>query len=169
MKRAGARSVLVTCVALWLGVIWILNAGAFASETPAALQSCVPGLPPPLGCPEESPSPSRSSSASPSSSPSSSPSEEPSESEDSQLSIKYANKKFSGAVKSDSSACERNRSVSVKRRGGKVIGTDTTDSTGKWSVRYPKPKGKRYFAKVAPRVGGSPSCQGDRSKTIKAS
>ena len=163
MKRMGARSILLFCVVLWAGAIWALSVGAFANQLPPLpVQSCVPGAPPPLGC--TSASPSRS--ASPSTS--ASPSEEPPDEADSEITIKYANKKFSGAVTSDEASCERNRAVSVKKRGGRVVGTDTTDSAGKYSVRYPNPKGKRYFAKVAPRVGGATTCNGDRSRTIKA-
>src|SRR5689334_24666981 len=34
----------------------------------------------------------------------------------------------------------------VKKKGGKVIGYDTTNRDGKCSVRYPNPKSKPYFA-----------------------
>ena len=85
------------------------------------------------------------------------------------MTIKYSNNKFSGAVKSDSAACERNRKVSVKKRGGRVVGDDVTDDAGKWSLRFPNPKGKRYFAKVAPKQAGETTCNGAKSRTIKAS
>lgn len=162
MKRLAARVVLVACVALWGTTLWALNVGALADEIPVSLQTCVPDAPPPLGCPEPS-----ASGSPPGSSPSPTESEEPTE-EDSTVTIKYGNKKFSGAVKSDSAACERARDVSIKKKGGKVVGKDKTDARGKYSVRYPKPKGKRYFAKVAPKEAGGTTCNGAKSKTIKA-
>ena len=165
MKRKGARAALVACVALWGATLWALNSGALAQELPIPLQTCVPDGPPPVGCPDESPSPSGSSSPSPSGSPSEEP--EPTE-EDSKITIKYSNNKFSGAVKADTAKCEKGRKVSVKKRGAGVVGTDTTDNAGKWSVRYPEPKGKRYFAKVAPKKVGETTCNGAKSQTIKA-
>jgi hypothetical protein len=168
MKRLGARAVLISCVVLWVGTLWALSMGALATEAPVALQSCVPlPLPPPAGC-EEEPSGSPSPSASGSSTPSPSPSDDEPTTEKPTISIKYAKNKFSGVVKSKTSFCERGRDVSVKKKGGKVVGSDTTNRAGKYNVRFPEPKGKRYFAKVAPRVGGQTSCQGAKSKTIKA-
>ena len=161
MKRWGARSLLIACVALWAGTLWALNMGAFAQELPLPQPTCQtinPELPRYCTSPSSSGSPT----------PSGSPTTQQPKSEKSTLTIKYAKDKFSGAVSSKSASCERGRDVSVKKKGGKVIGSDTTDRAGKWSVRYPKPKGKRYFAKVAPRVGGATTCEGAKSKTIRA-
>ncbi|HYI45443.1 MAG TPA: hypothetical protein VE174_08305 [Actinomycetota bacterium] len=180
MQRRTSRSILLAVISLWLVGLWGMSVGASTNASVVATQSCVPGpLPPPVGCPPTSASPSGSGSPSASGSPSSSPSSSPSQSptprpepEDSKstISIKYKSKKFSGAVKS-SSECQVGRNVVVKKKGKKVktVGKTKTVAGGKWKVAYPKPRGKKYYAKVkTSNAESGGTCRGAKSKTIRA-
>ena len=73
---------------------------------------------------------------------------------------------FHGSVKSSRSSCTANRTVKLFRKKpgpDKLLGTDTSNAGGKWSI----PIGKRltpgsYYAK-APAKG---SCSSDKSKVL---
>lgn len=95
----------------------------------------------------------------------------------SEIGIRYDLKRtrFSGAVRSDRSACERGRRVILKldRASGKdrTAGATTTNRRGKWAITQVG-RGKRYYAKT-PRQevvirGATVVCLGDRSRTIRA-
>jgi hypothetical protein len=61
--------------------------------------------------------------------------------------------------------------VSLKKKtasGAKTVGKTESTAGGKWEIAYPKPGGKKYFAKVKASSKGSTSCGGAKSKTIKA-
>jgi hypothetical protein len=79
---------------------------------------------------------------------------------------------FGGQVKSSKHACEVQRKVKLfKRRPGaadQLIGTDTSNSHGQWSVESGQPG--FFYAKVLRRKEGTAGtifvCLGDRSKII---
>ena len=178
MKRRTTRSILVGVISMWALIFWAMGVAAIANPQPGVVrQSCLPGGPPPVGCPSPSgtssgsasPSGSPSGSSSPSSSPSESPEPEPQDSA-SKITIKYGKKQFSGAVTS-SRSCENGRNVTLHRlKGGKArnVGKTRTAPSGKWKIAYPKPGGKKYYAKVKQSKAGETTCKGARSKTIRA-
>lgn len=73
---------------------------------------------------------------------------------------------FHGSLKSSRGSCTTNRAVKLFRKKpgpDKLLGTDTSNASGKWSI----PIGKRltpgsYYAK-APAKG---SCRSDKSKVL---
>jgi 6-phosphogluconolactonase len=89
------------------------------------------------------------------------------------LTIHYKNAKgkFKGKLKTDKMSC-RHDSVKVfrKRKGGgkdHIIGSDDTNSTGKWSVKDEGAKGRFYVqVKQKDRPSGVP-CLATKSKAIK--
>jgi hypothetical protein len=92
---------------------------------------------------------------------------------DSNVSIDYDPPNFEGRVRSERDRCERGRTVSVfKKRDGddRLIGSDTTNDNGFYSVSKPGARG-RFYAVVAREVFGGYGhrhvCQGDTSGTIR--
>ena len=91
----------------------------------------------------------------------------------SSVSISYEPPNFEGQVSSERDRCERGRSVSVfKKRDGadRLIGTDTTNDSGFYSVNKPGARG-RFYAVVAREVFGGYGhrhvCEADTSNTIQ--
>jgi hypothetical protein len=96
---------------------------------------------------------------------------------DSDISINFRNGTFFGRVKSDKDFCERGRKVRVfrkrKHRPDALIGTDTTNADGKWSVDKSGAKG-RYYARVLQKFDRnrdypdrSKRCREDISRVIR--
>lgn len=143
-----------------------------ASASPSASQSpCRFSPAPPPVCPASPGSPSGSGSPTPSGSSTGGGGE----TYDSTLTIAYGNDRFSGAVRSDGK-CKPGRKVIVRkiRRGPDLlVGRDTTNRRGRWSVGEPDAARGRYYAKVLKRVytltDTAITCRGDRSKTIRVS
>jgi hypothetical protein len=135
------------------------------TPTPTPSETCDIPIPVPPVCEEDSSSPSAS--PTPSASPSAS-----AEEHDSTISINYARTAFTGAVNS-AAKCEPKRKVIVRkvRKGpDTLIGKDTTDNKGKWSVAFEDPHGK-YYAKVLKRVftqlDTEVTCNGAKSKVLR--
>jgi hypothetical protein len=76
---------------------------------------------------------------------------------------------FTGSVASSFESCQVRRQVTVVRRGGGSVGTDTTDRDGNYFIRFRGRRG-RFQARLAPRtlnVGTDQvTCRGDRSPII---
>ena len=73
---------------------------------------------------------------------------------------------FKGTVKSGKAACEGHRDVDLYRKDpGKdlIVGSDTTNSKGRWAIVVVKPNENDFYAKVRLREIGSGDCLGDRS------
>jgi hypothetical protein len=92
---------------------------------------------------------------------------------DSSVSINYDRPNFKGRVSSSRDRCERDREVSVfKVRTGpdRLIGTDTTNDNGRYSVPKPGARG-RFYARVSREVFGGyghrHECEADTSGTIR--
>lgn len=139
---------------------------ASGSTSPSQTPCRFSPAPPPV-CP--------ASSSSGSATPSGSPTGGETETYDSTLTIAYGNDRFSGAVKANGK-CKPGRKVIVRkvRKGPDLlVGRDTTNRRGRWSVREPDAARGRYYAKVLKRVYTLTdtviTCRGDRSKTIRVS
>jgi hypothetical protein len=82
------------------------------------------------------------------------------------VTIKGPQGDFHGRVRSSDGDCVGDRTVKVfkLRRTDKIrIGTDTSDSDGRWSIGTSGYKNGRFYA----RAVRSPGCKADNSKTIK--
>jgi hypothetical protein len=81
---------------------------------------------------------------------------------------------FGGKVNSSHSACKANRTVTLQRKSPGAtnfanIGSDTSASTGAWSVNTAPVSGAQYRAVVASKnLGGGNSCGGATSTTVTA-
>jgi hypothetical protein len=80
---------------------------------------------------------------------------------------------FHGQVKSNKSACERQRRVKLfKQRSGpdKLLGKDNSNHRGKWKIVVDPLKSGAYYAKLKRRSEGTAGtifvCRGDRSKVV---
>lgn len=138
------------------------SASPSASSSPCRIPSPLPA--PPQVCP--------SSSGGSSASPTGSASPGGGETHKSTISLTYNRTKFTGTVQSDPK-CESKRNVVVRRvkKGpDPLVGKDTTDSKGKYSVAEPNAKGK-FYAKVLKRVftqgDTTITCGGAKSKVLK--
>jgi hypothetical protein len=92
---------------------------------------------------------------------------------DSKVTISSKPPAFHGHVKSDKSACEKQRKVKLfKQRQGsdKLLGKDKSNNRGKWEVEVDPLKSGAYYAKVVRRKEGTAGtifvCRGDTSKTV---
>gem|GEM_PF-3760363 len=91
---------------------------------------------------------------------------------ESNITINKQGSRFFGKVASSRGKCKKNRNVTLvkKKRNGtrRVVGRDTTNRNGNWSIRTRK-KG-RFQAVVSARsrrYGHNHVCRGDRSATIR--
>ena len=74
---------------------------------------------------------------------------------------------FKGTVKSPKGACEPHRDVDLYRdtpSKDPIVGSDETNSHGKWQIILDKPGTNDYYARVLPREIGAGDCKPDRSK-----
>jgi len=89
------------------------------------------------------------------------------------IAISSTGKAFKGQVSSPAAKCKPNRHVTLKRKnpGGSSfvnIGTDTTSSTGAWSVNTNPIANAQYVAVVSSRKAGNDTCKGVASKVTTA-
>ena len=91
----------------------------------------------------------------------------------SHISIKGKELTFSGRVTSRNAACERGRKVTLHRTNGNVLGSTTTNSTGRWKITASGSAGislGHFFATVKRRTEGTAGtifvCKAARSATI---
>jgi len=91
----------------------------------------------------------------------------------SHISIKGKELTFSGRVTSRNAACERGRKVTLHRTNGNVLGSTTTNSTGRWKITASGSAGislGHFFATVKRRAEGTAGtifvCKAARSATI---
>src|SRR5437588_959152 len=91
----------------------------------------------------------------------------------SHVSIKGKALTFSGRVTSRNAACERGRKVTLHRTNGNVLGSTTTNSTGRWKITASGSAGislGHFFATVKRRAEGTAGtifvCKAARSATI---
>jgi hypothetical protein len=80
---------------------------------------------------------------------------------------------FHGRVKSENDACEENRRVKMfRKRSGpdEVLGTDETNSQGRWKVIVDPLSSGAYYAKVKRREEGAAGtifvCKSDKSPLV---
>jgi hypothetical protein len=77
---------------------------------------------------------------------------------------------FNGTVKSGSASCVSGRRVELFRRSGgggaNRLGSDRTNSGGRWQVGVDPLQAGAYYAKVKPKSGGSVACRGARSEIV---
>jgi hypothetical protein len=77
--------------------------------------------------------------------------------------------KFRGKVRSPRNACERRRTVVLKKRRpgpDRTVGRDRTNRKGVWRIRKPNARG-RFYARVQRQEKRRVICLGDRSKTVR--
>src|SRR5437588_10067531 len=91
----------------------------------------------------------------------------------SHISIKGKELTFSGRVTSRNAACERRRKVTLHRTNGNVLGSTTTNSTGRWTITASGSAGislGHFVATVKRRAEGTAGtifvCKAARSATI---
>jgi hypothetical protein len=87
--------------------------------------------------------------------------------------IASSGKAFTGKVSSPKGSCVPNRTVTLQRKlAGQTtfakIGTDKTDSQGKWSVSTTPKNGAQFRAVVASRKVSGNTCKAVTSKTLTA-
>jgi hypothetical protein len=77
--------------------------------------------------------------------------------------------KFRGKVRSPRNACERRRTVVLKKKRpgrDKTVGRDRTNRRGVWRINKPNARG-RFYARVKRQEKRNVICLGDRSKTVR--